>query len=55
MAALFETPTLPFETLAWMHIPSKRMGKKICQILKEYRAADYEAGHTKIRPTPWKG
>tara|TARA_B110000093_G_scaffold75999_1_gene82775 strand:+ start:904 stop:1020 length:117 start_codon:yes stop_codon:yes gene_type:complete len=38
-----------------MHIPGKRMGKKICQILKEDHAADYEPGHTKIRPTCWKG
>lgn len=55
IAALFETPTPPFEALAWMHIPGKRMGKKICQILLENHAADYQPGHTKIRPTFWKG
>jgi hypothetical protein len=55
IAALFETRTPPFEALAWMHIPGKRMGKKICQILKEDHAAVYEPGHTKIRPTFWKG
>ena len=55
IAALFETPTPPFEALAWIHIPGRRMGKKICQILKENNAANYEPGHIKIRPTFWKG
>ena len=55
IAALFETPTPPFEALAWMHIPGKRMGKKICQILQENHSADHEPGHIKIRPTFWKG
>jgi|GEM_PF-1248614 len=55
IAALFEKSEPPFKALAWMHVPGKRMGKKICQLLLENHAADYMPGHVKIRPTLWTG
>jgi len=54
IASLFETGTPPFEALAWIQIPGKKMGKKALQLILEDHPADYEPGHTRIRPFFWK-
>ncbi|MGB0289593.1 MAG: GntR family transcriptional regulator [Opitutales bacterium] len=54
VASLFETPTPPFEAVAWMHIPGKRMGLKVKEILFGDHPADYRPGHIKIKPTLFK-
>lgn len=54
IASLFETPTPPFEAVAWIHIPGKRMGVKVKEILLGDHPADYQPGPIKIKPTLYK-
>lgn len=54
IAALFEHSKPPFDALAWIHIPGKRMGKKICQLLLENGSANQIPGPVKIEPTLWQ-
>jgi DNA-binding LacI/PurR family transcriptional regulator len=54
IAALFETGAPPFESLAWIQIPGRKMGLKACEILLQDHPADYEPGHIKIPPVFWK-
>jgi len=54
IASLFETATPPFEALAWIQIPGKKMGRKACEILLGDHPPNYEPGHIKIKPVFWK-
>jgi len=54
IAALLETATPPFEALAWLQIPGKKMGEKAREILIEDHPADYEPGQIKIKPAFWE-
>jgi len=54
IAALFETGTPPFESLAWIQIPGKKMGEAAVRILLQDHPADYEPGRIKIKPVFWK-
>jgi len=54
ITALLETATPPFEALAWIHIPGKKMGEKAREILIEDHPANYEPGQIKIKPAFWK-
>lgn len=54
IAALFEHTEPPFEALAWVHIPGKRMGKKVCQLLLDNGSANQIPGPIKIAPTLWQ-
>jgi len=54
IASLFETAAPPFEALAWIQIPGKKMGEKAAQLILEDHPADYEPGHIRIRPSFWK-
>ena len=53
IAALLEVATPPFEALAWIQIPGKKMGEKAREILLEDHPADYEPGQIKIKPVFW--
>ncbi len=50
IASLFETSTPPFEALAWIQIPGRKIGEKAVQLILSDHPADYEPGHIKIRP-----
>lgn len=54
IASLFETGAPPFEALAWIQIPGKKMGQKAYEILLKDYPADYEPGRIKIKPVFWK-
>ena len=53
ITALLETTAPPFDALAWIHIPGKKMGEKAREILLEDHPADYEPGQIKIKPVFW--
>ncbi len=50
IASLFETGTPPFEALAWIQVPGRKMGEKAVQLILQDHPANYEPGHIKIRP-----
>lgn len=54
IAALFETGAPPFDALAWIQIPGKKMGQKACEILMKDPPADYVPGRIKIKPEFWR-
>lgn len=54
IATVFEHLEPPFEALPWIHIPGKRMSKKICQLLLENGSAKQIPGPIKIEPTLWQ-
>ncbi|VGO21972.1 GntR family transcriptional regulator [Pontiella sulfatireligans] len=55
IASIFEESAPPFDALAWIQVPGKKMAQKACEILLKDHPADYEPGQVKIRPTFWAG
>lgn len=54
IASIFEASKPPFEAVAWIHVPGKKMGEIACEILKGNHPANYEPGQIRIRPVFWK-